>query len=51
MASKEEKEKKDKPVAHRNQVHVGSPEFAHLKDYDMNKICARVVVYAKKPLV
>lgn len=39
------------PSPHRNQVHVGSKEFEHLKNYDMNKICARVVVYAKKPLV
>ena len=33
----------------RNQVHVGSEEFKHLQEFDMNKICARVTVFAKKP--
>jgi len=33
----------------RFKVHVGSSEFRHLKDYDMNKICARVTVIAQKP--
>jgi hypothetical protein len=38
----------DKPD--RNKVHVGSSEFKHLKDYDMDKICARVCVVGKKPV-
>ena len=33
----------------RNQVHVGSREFEHLRDYDMNALCARVVVVATRP--
>ena len=33
----------------RNQVHVGSPEFEHLAELDMNAICARVVVTGRKP--
>jgi SAM-dependent methyltransferase len=33
----------------RNRVHVGSAEFKHLQDYDMNAICARVCVIATKP--
>ena len=39
-----EEEKSD-----RKQIHVGSEEFKHLQEFDMNKICARVVVFAKKP--
>ena len=31
------------------QVHVGSREFEHLRDYDMNALCARVVVTATRP--
>ena len=31
------------------QVHVGSREFEHLRDYDMNALCARVVVVATRP--
>lgn len=42
-------EEEQKEQANRNKVHVGSEEFKHLKDYDMNKICARVCVIAKKP--
>jgi len=34
----------------KNQVHVGAEEFEHLKDYDMNEICARVTVFATKPM-
>jgi ubiquinone/menaquinone biosynthesis C-methylase UbiE len=49
--SKEEAKTEEKSFGHRNQVHVGSKEFEHLKNFDMNKICARVVVFAKKPLV
>ncbi len=34
----------------RNKVHGGSEEFKHLKEYDMNKLCARVHVIANKPV-
>ena len=30
-------------------VHIGSEEFKHLVGYDMNEICARVVVTGRKP--
>mmetsp|Transcript_46346 Transcript_46346/g.91873 ORF Transcript_46346/g.91873 Transcript_46346/m.91873 type:complete len:707 (-) Transcript_46346:195-2315(-) len=33
----------------RNKVHVGSEEFKHLEQFDMNEICARVVVTGTKP--
>lgn len=33
----------------RNRVHVGSDEFKHLESYDMDEICARVCVVARKP--
>ncbi|KAG7348360.1 arsenite S-adenosylmethyltransferase [Nitzschia inconspicua] len=33
----------------RSKVHVGGKDFKHLVDYDMDKICARVCVVAKKP--
>lgn len=33
----------------RNRVHVGGDDFKHLEDFDMDKICARVCVVAKKP--
>ena len=39
-----------RPNEARNKVHVGSAEFAHLSEYDMNSICARVVVFGRKPL-
>lgn len=32
----------------RNRVHVGSKEFEHLKNFDMNDLCARVVVTGRK---
>ena len=35
--------------AQRNRVHVGSKEFEHLKNFDMNELCARVVVTGRKP--
>lgn len=35
--------------AYRRQVHVGSREFEHLRDYDMNALCARVVVTGTRP--
>ena len=33
----------------RNQVHVGSPEFKHLRDLDVNAICGRIVISGIKP--
>jgi arsenite methyltransferase len=33
----------------RNRVHMGGQEFEHLKDYDMDELCARVCVVARKP--
>jgi SAM-dependent methyltransferase/uncharacterized iron-regulated protein len=35
----------------RNRVHVGGEDFRHLEDFDMDRICARVCVVAKKPVV
>lgn len=35
--------------SNRNKVHVGSDEFSHLKDFNMNELCARVNLYAVKP--
>ena len=32
----------------RNKVHVGSPDIRHLRNYDVNALCARVVVTAVK---
>ena len=32
----------------REKIHVGSSEFKHLEGYDMNDLCARVVVYGEK---
>jgi SAM-dependent methyltransferase len=34
----------------RNSVHVGGEEFKHLEGYDMDEICARVCVDARKPV-
>jgi hypothetical protein len=34
----------------RNRVHVGGDDFKHLENYDMDKICARVCVVARKPM-
>lgn len=36
--------------AKRNKVHVGSEEFSHLQDFNMNELCARVNLYAVKPV-
>jgi SAM-dependent methyltransferase len=35
----------------RNKVHVGSSDFKHLENYDMDQICARVCVLAFKPFL
>jgi SAM-dependent methyltransferase/uncharacterized iron-regulated protein len=32
----------------RSRVHVGSPEFEHLARYDMNELCARIVLVGEK---
>lgn len=32
----------------REKIHVGSDEFKHLEGYNMNELCARVVVYGEK---
>lgn len=29
--------------------HFNDPKYEHLKNFDMNSLCARVVVYARKP--
>lgn len=36
------------PARHR--VHVGSDDFSHLENYNMDEICVRVCVVAKKPI-
>jgi ubiquinone/menaquinone biosynthesis C-methylase UbiE/uncharacterized iron-regulated protein len=33
----------------RTQIHGGSKEFQHLRDYDINSMCARVVIFGRKP--
>jgi hypothetical protein len=34
----------------RSKVHVGKAEFSHLENYDMDAICARVCIVARKPM-
>ena len=34
----------------RNKVHVGSSDYGHLEDYDMDELCTRVCIVARKPL-
>lgn len=29
-------------------VHWGNPAFEHIQDFDMNELCARVIIYAEK---
>ena len=41
--------KNDAETRAKNQVHVGSSEFKHLENFDMNKICSRVTVITSKP--
>ena len=38
----------DSEGSKRSKMHVGSEEFKHLENYDMNELCARVVVYGEK---
>ena len=33
----------------RHRVHGDSPQFAHLEKYNMDQLCARVCIVAKKP--
>jgi len=33
----------------RKKIHVGSEEFKHLENFDMNQLCARVILHGKKP--
>lgn len=33
----------------RSKIHVGLPEFSHLQNYDMNQLCARIVITGTKP--
>jgi len=36
-------------MANRKKIHVGSDDFKHLEDFDMNQLCARVILHGKKP--
>ena len=45
----EEEDEKPATATERTKIHGGSAEFRHLQDYDINSMCARVVVYGKKP--
>ena len=38
-----------RPQGGRKRIHVGSEEFKHLENFDMNELCARVILYGKKP--
>jgi len=40
---------KNSSSSQRKQIHVGSSEFEHLKDFNMNELCARVILYGRKP--
>ena len=33
----------------RYKIHGNTPEFKHLENFDMNQLCARVVLFGKKP--
>lgn len=39
----------DELAPKRNRVHVGSADFSHLSQYDVNELCCRVVVTGRKP--
>jgi len=45
-SSSEGEEEKEEPA--RTKIHVGSEEFRHLQNYNMNELCARVVVCGTK---
>jgi len=46
----EEDEEMNELNPKRTRIHVGSDEFKHLEKFDMDQLCARVVVYAEKPV-
>ena len=33
----------------RRKIHVGSDDFKHLENFDMNQLCARVILHGRKP--
>ena len=46
---KDKEEPKEVNEQGRKQIHGASKEFEHLKEYDINAICARVTVFGRKP--
>ena len=36
-------------LSERKRIHIGSAEFDHLKNFNMDELCARVVLHGKKP--
>ena len=38
-------------LSERKRIHIGSSEFSHLKDFDMDMLCARVVLHGTKPFI
>ena len=44
-----DKEPKEVNEQGRKQIHGASKEFDHLKEYDINAMCARVTVFGRKP--
>lgn len=47
----EQIEEENKKQNERYKVHVGSEEFSHLKDFNMNELCSRVILKGVKPAV
>ena len=45
----QQKEPKEYNEAGRRQIHGASKEFDHLREYDINAMCARVTVFGRKP--
>merc|ERR1712098_349111 len=39
----------DETDSRRYRIHGNTPEFQHLEEYDMNTLCARVVLHGHKP--
>lgn len=50
ITEKKADDKTDAAKRAKSQVHVGSSEFKHLENYDMNDLCARVIIYGTKPV-
>jgi hypothetical protein len=46
-AAREAAEEKGEKVV--STIHKGDPSYSHLKDVDMDEMCARVTIYARKP--